>query len=363
MYWLSVIVPVYNTGSCLLETLSSIEMQEDKEGVQFVLVDDGSTDGSEEHLKRFRDSYREQTVLIRQQNRGLSAARNMGLMAAEGTYIYFMDGDDCLCPGAFSAFKQISEDENASDLVNFNAITFSHNSGESVEELKESLTGTKTFSDPRDICDFSMRAYVMGGTILRHVVWNKLYRMSIIRKNNIYFRPTSEIGAEDMLFNLEYLSCCKSIRYDDTCIYRYRVERAASIMGRFDGRVMTKRFFMLATAYRIFLVSHFPGILQETYKEHSLYSIYVFALLFLINRQFYRMPAPELVEMFRNGKDNLDIACLRELIRVGGGQKDMKMVMYKDEYRGFRRHRFLILHPYIGKVIAPIYEMIRDRRK
>lgn len=357
--WLSVILPVYNTSDCLCETLTSIEMQYDKEGVQFILVDDGSTDASSEYLDQFYNKYKDQTILIRQKNSGLSAARNAGLNAANGTYIYFMDGDDCLCENAFSSFRKMAEMNKTFDLASFCAETFSHNSGEVLRHLTDEFIGRKVFAGPKDICDFSLRAYVMGGTILRHAVWNKLYRADIIRSNRIVFKPTFEIGAEDLLFNLEYLSCCKRIEYVSDCIYRYRVNRPTSIMGQYDGKVMIKRSFRLFSLYRRFLIERNPGILNETYKGKPLYNALIYAFIISANRQFYRMKATDLVELFCEREKDKDISYLCELVRTTGKDSEIKNVMFEDEYRGFMRHRFLILHPYIGKFIAPIYEKIR----
>lgn len=359
--WLSVVLPVYNTGNCLIETLASLEDQDDKDGVQFIIVDDGSTDGSSEHLKEFEGKYPDKTTLIRQKNSGLSAARNTGIRAAEGTYLYFMDGDDCLSKDAFSCFKRVLEIYHEPDFVSFHAETFCHESGEVLKHLEDKLAGSNEFRSVKDVCSFALRRYVIQGSVLRHVVWNKLYRRDIIIRNDLSFTPTSEIGAEDLLFNLEYLACSKTLKYAQDLVYRYRTNRADSITGQYDRTVMVKRYARLAMVYREFLSDHFPGILEEDCDDGSVDNAIALSFLVWMNREFYRITAPELVKLFRDERENKDIKYVRECIKMIGNEQKVKRYMPEGEYKGFMRHRFLILHPFLGKMIAPVYEKIRRR--
>jgi glycosyltransferase involved in cell wall biosynthesis len=89
----SVIVPCYNGAAFLEEALRSALAQSYPE-VEVVVVDDGSTDSSAEIARRFPVRY------IRQENRGLSEARNAGIRESKGTYLVFLDADDRLKPRA-----------------------------------------------------------------------------------------------------------------------------------------------------------------------------------------------------------------------------------------------------------------------
>ena len=93
---ISVIVPVYNTAPYLPECIRAI-LAQTYENLEILLIDDGSTDGSGQICEEFarRDS---RIRCIRQENRGLSAARNRGLDAARGQYISFVDSDDTVAP-------------------------------------------------------------------------------------------------------------------------------------------------------------------------------------------------------------------------------------------------------------------------
>lgn len=96
---ISVIVPVYQVEAYLAVCLKSLAMQEGVE-IEFILVDDGSTDGSLALCQQAAEQDR-RFVVLHQQNGGVSSARNLGLMHARGRYIGFADGDDWLEPTMF----------------------------------------------------------------------------------------------------------------------------------------------------------------------------------------------------------------------------------------------------------------------
>ena len=117
----SVIVPVYNVEEYLEECLSSQERQSFS-GFEVILVNDGSTDRSGMIAKRFAEK-NEHFILIEQKNGGLSSARNTGLSAARGDYVYFLDSDDYLSDDALEILYS-SAQENNLDVLKFSAFTF-----------------------------------------------------------------------------------------------------------------------------------------------------------------------------------------------------------------------------------------------
>jgi glycosyltransferase involved in cell wall biosynthesis len=89
----SVIIPTFDRGWCLREAVDSVLAQEFTD-FELIVVDDGSTDGTAELLEAYRPKVR----LLRQANRGVSAARNRGIAAAAGGLIAFLDSDDLWLP-------------------------------------------------------------------------------------------------------------------------------------------------------------------------------------------------------------------------------------------------------------------------
>jgi len=116
--WLSILLPVYNVETYLAECVTSIMQQVgDDTGVQIVIVDDASSDGSWAIAVRLRDQYPQWIKLVGLDvNQGVSAARNRLIAEAEGEYIWFVDPDDYLLAGALGALRVIVA-ESAPDLI------------------------------------------------------------------------------------------------------------------------------------------------------------------------------------------------------------------------------------------------------
>lgn len=107
MNWLSILIPVYNVRPYLEECLESVLSQADA-GVQVLVLDDCSTDGSWKLLQQLERRWPGRLQLMRHaHNAGLSAARNTMIDAARGEYLWFLDSDDKLLPGALSELEDI----------------------------------------------------------------------------------------------------------------------------------------------------------------------------------------------------------------------------------------------------------------
>jgi hypothetical protein len=114
--WLSVLIPVFNVESYLEACVASVLSQVD-EGVEVMLYDDASTDGSRALMQRLANRHPGRlTLLDGDRNRGLSAARNLLLAASHGRWIWFLDSDDFLLPGAIAGLRQWAAREDV-DLV------------------------------------------------------------------------------------------------------------------------------------------------------------------------------------------------------------------------------------------------------
>lgn len=116
MNWLSVLIPVYNVKPYLAQCLESV-MEQAPAGVQVILLDDCSSDGSWELMQDLAARWPGRLQLMQHaKNGGLSAARNSMLEAADGEYLWFLDSDDKLLPGSIVQLQRIVR-EHAPDLV------------------------------------------------------------------------------------------------------------------------------------------------------------------------------------------------------------------------------------------------------
>lgn len=107
---ISVIVPVYNTGKYLKKCLDSI-LRQTYENIEIVIVNDGSTDNSEEICKEYL-KYNERIVLVSQENKGLASARNKGIAASRGTFLGFVDSDDYIAESMYMTLYDLIDNTN-----------------------------------------------------------------------------------------------------------------------------------------------------------------------------------------------------------------------------------------------------------
>ena len=163
--YLSVIVPVYNVKDTLFRAVKSIINQKfDK--LEIILVDDGSTDGSQCICDDLAEKYKFINV-IHKKNGGLSSARNAGILQARGEYITFIDSDDFYTAPFFEeAIKNLSN--NSADIFVFGL-------------QKGSLEKSKELVFINEIC--SIKEKSIEKLFLQKSVdfyaWNKIYKLSL----------------------------------------------------------------------------------------------------------------------------------------------------------------------------------------
>lgn len=138
-YLLSIIIPAYNNAEFITATLESIHQSITNE-VEIIIVNDGSTDLTEECIKAF---YREQNCnnvkYISHKNQGVAITRNVGLTQATGKYIGFIDSDDIVCKDYFTILLPKLREEKY-DIVEFNLTRNINNLYQNKPAAKYALT-------------------------------------------------------------------------------------------------------------------------------------------------------------------------------------------------------------------------------
>lgn len=211
---ISVIVPVYNTGEILRNTIDSI-LQQTFRNFELILVDDGSTDVS----KKICDEYKKKDsriIVVHQTNRGICAARNIGIGMAKGEYITFCDHDDLYAPNKLQRQYEIAF-ETGADVVNVGYITKCDN-GKIKENSIELRCNSK--KDIRE--NFFDLTYCSMSTI-----WVKLYKMSTL-KPYLKFDTKYVRGHEDVNFNLLLLPIMNSFVSSREILYTHIVRKELS---------------------------------------------------------------------------------------------------------------------------------------
>lgn len=179
----SVIIPVHNTGRFLDQCLGSVFAQTlSQDLIEVIAVDDGSTDDSPEILRRHAEQ-RPAMQVVRQEASGSAARpRNVGIEASRGDYLFFLDSDDYLDPGALEGLVELAE-ETGSGMVLPRMSSF----GSARARASGTVKTTK-----KAVHYVKSKAYRTGGPC-------KLYRASIVHEGGLRFPTGYRIG-EDMPF-------------------------------------------------------------------------------------------------------------------------------------------------------------------
>lgn len=236
----SVIIPVYNTAEYLEECVESVLAQTQKE-IEIILVDDGSTDGSLEMCEKYEAEY-ECVSLIRQEHEFQGTARNRGLEAAKGEYVYFMDSDDIILPGLFERCYDVCRADDL-DFVMFEAEGFRYDENDRELAVPDdifdrSVLGIESgiYTGPGYWTDF----YNSHGVLF--VVWLLYIRRSFLIENDLFFEERTYF--EDNDWTLRTYIAAQRIRYLPEVMQRHRWRRGSNMLDGFTVDLMRGCFRM-----------------------------------------------------------------------------------------------------------------------
>mgnify|MGYP000650744292 FL=1 len=218
----SVIIPVYNAekylGKCL-ESLLSQTLQE----MEIICVDDGSSDGSPEILKRFQGRD-ERVRILTQENQYAGVARNNGMREARGEYLLFLDADDFFEETLLEKTYLQGKKEDA-DIVLFGAKQYNEKTG-SVSKApwyfkRDALPEENPFSGKTQDTDVF--------ALVTPAPWTKLFRREFVEAQGLSFQGLQ--NSNDVYFVLTALALAEKITYVDEDLVFYRVGMKGSLQG------------------------------------------------------------------------------------------------------------------------------------
>lgn len=216
---ISIIIPVYNVEKYLRECLNSIVNQTFK-NIEVICINDGSTDRSLEILREYEQKD-DRFVVISQENKGVSAARNTGIDRAKGEYIMFVDSDDWIANNACERVYNTAKAKNC-DILLFSHYKFTNYSYTSDGRLLDLYIASQgqciTFEQ---FSEFIILSPCES--------WGKLYRTDFIKQNKLQFPMQIQFG-EDRVFYLEACIKAKSICVLFEHLYYYRFDSNGSLV-------------------------------------------------------------------------------------------------------------------------------------
>ena len=223
---ISIIIPVYNAAAYIEQCIRSV-LQQTMQDIEVIAVNDGSTDNSATILEQM--ALTDQRLKIyKNNNQGVSTARNFGLQQATGTYIGFCDADDWMEP------TMLEEMYNALITNNCNwAICniYMIKEGQPVKTRLQLIDQVIDITDNRG--DF---VHALMRFNYDYANWNKLFDASIIRRHQIRFEEDMTIW-EDLLFNLQYLHYAKRVAIIAKPLYHYRILSTSLYSGQTKDRL------------------------------------------------------------------------------------------------------------------------------
>ena len=218
---ISFIIPVYNIRQWLARCLASVVAQGlSAEDYEIVIVNDGSTDDSMAVLEQFQAEQEAQGnhlhwTVVQQENQGLSAARNAGVRAATGQYVWWIDSDDFLLPAVLPALLDRAEREHL-DVLCF-GLQLAYEDGTIEPYAIHDATHGKVTTGEEFLLKVSMPPSA----------WAAIYRRQFILENRLEFL----VGAlhEDQDFTPRAYFLAERIAFQDVVVYNY-FQREGSIM-------------------------------------------------------------------------------------------------------------------------------------
>ncbi|KIR02068.1 Glycosyl transferase, group 2 family protein [Lachnospiraceae bacterium TWA4] len=234
-YWLSVIIPIYNSEKTLRRCVDSILISGDQ-NIEIILVDDGSKDKSIKICDEYVQGY-DFIKAFHFENGGISVARNRGISIASGKYVTFVDSDDCVSENFYSKCKAVCERDSI-DLLYFG---FAYVSFDEVFPNINQVIPSNVVLDRKFIYEKIIPPLVNivedKQFFIDNYVMNKIYRRDILVQNKVYF-DESRRSWEDRPFITEYCKYVESMEFIPEVGYYY-MNTEESLSKRFSNEYLS----------------------------------------------------------------------------------------------------------------------------
>ena len=226
---ISVILPVYNVAPWIGECIESLKKQT-LPGLEFIFVDDGSTDGSRDIIEAFAAVDPRVRILKNEGNQGSGSSRNAGIEAAKGEYYSFIDPDDMICDN-FYALLYAKAQETGCDIIKGVRIAFKDG-----DDISCIITAKAESGLNKRIRLLLKRKWPLYNSFT-YEHQTAIYKASLFADENV--RYGSSRVAQDVTFLLKVCYDTTSIAFQEGAIYYYRRREGAATSSYTIKRAMT----------------------------------------------------------------------------------------------------------------------------
>lgn len=286
----SVVIPVYRVFDYLRETLDSVIEQDIgfRENIQIILVNDGSPDQSEEICLEYQKKYPENIVYVKQENKGVSAARNNGIRYVRGKYVNFLDSDDKWTSGSFRAVYDFFEKRyDRIDLVScpqkffeardeYHWLKFKYEAGSRIIDVLEKYT----------FIQMHVTASFVKAEVLKHHSFDE----------SLKFAEDSKFVTSVILDKLKY-----GVVSDALHLYRKRVNASSAI----QNKGFSKEWYLDTPRH------YYLEIIRESLEKYGTVLLYI---QYLILYDFQRRLRDDLTQILSEEEKGWYKDCLKEML-------------------------------------------------
>ena len=184
----SVIIPAYNAEKYIKNSLDSVVNQVYK-NLEIIIVDDASTDNTKKIIKEYADKDDRIIPFYQSKNKGVSAARNVGLKVASGEYIVFVDSDDYLTKDAIRRMVDLADKYNSDYIDSYHLLYLKKKNGKMVSFTEHKFPKeTREYGSLKDnINILDMYAYITGKLIKKDLIKGLEFNESLSRYEDLVF--------------------------------------------------------------------------------------------------------------------------------------------------------------------------------
>lgn len=285
----SIIIPIYNAASFIHRCVDSV-LRQTYQNFELLLIDDGSKDES----NTICDEYAQKDARIKvfhKENGGVSTARNLGIKKASGEWITFIDADDWVEPAYLNDIGNLTNDNIEWVFAEWRTVWDRVH----LNEINE--YGEKTLLNTRQTIDEMWNT--MANLDIFRCPWGKFFRLSIIRKYNLYFDQELRYG-EDTVFNYEYLIHCNCIKLSKEVDAHY-------IFHQMEGTIAVNKYKVTAEGIisardKVFSIYFDRGFNNNKFERLFFFGFTMIEKLYLnkkdneIRKQYYHNPIQQKLE-------------------------------------------------------------------
>lgn len=222
----SVVMPAYGVEKYLEKAVKSVKEQT-FEDWELIIVEDGSPDRTGELAEKAKETDDRIRVLHHEKNKGLSPARNTGMAAAKGKYIWFMDPDDYVEKDVLEKVYE-SLEENPAELAVTGHVEEYYDSEGKLKYTNSVKPERHYFGEQKELREYMI--YLEQETLYGYA-WNKFYSLEHIRKEGLQYENVRLI--EDIVFNIQFCMDIKRMNVLDITPYHYAKRMEGSLTTKF----------------------------------------------------------------------------------------------------------------------------------